>query len=145
MIHHHLYRARLALLAAALSAVALVAVEFPFSLLIHQRSALARTSGELADLNARNAGLQGDIRALSSKATIAEIAHEDYGLVGPGQLSFVILPAAGSAAATSLEGSSIPPRDLVASTAPPTASPQPSTVHGPGLWRRFVSRLEFWN
>ena len=143
MIHRHLYRARLVLLGAGFAAIALVAAEFPFALLFHQRSELAVASGQLATVSQRNAGLRGDIRALQSNATIAEIAHEDYGLVDPGQLSYVILPPAGSAAVNSLTSDAIAPRDLVAPSAEVFARPR-ARAAGPGLWSRFLGRLEFW-
>lgn len=144
MIHHHLYRARLALLAAALFAGAVVVAEFPLSMLLHQRSQIALVSAQLGQLQSRNAGLAGDVKALSQNSTVAEIAHEEYGLVSPGQRSYVILPSNGSPAANDLSVSEIPPRDLVASTPAVATAPRPSTVRGPGLWSRFLTHLEFW-
>jgi cell division protein FtsB len=144
VIHHHLYRARLALVAALLFSAALVAAEFPLSMLLHQRSELALVASQVSTLQQRNSGLQGDVAALSQDSTIAEIAHEEYGLVSPGQLAYAILPGAGSASANSLAVEEIPPRDLVATANALTPSPRPVAVKGPGLWGRFISHLEFW-
>jgi hypothetical protein len=144
LIHHHLYRARLYLIGSMLFAVILVGVEFPFSLLMRQRAQISTTSAALANLTSRNSALNGDIKALRQPSTIGVIAHEEYGLVLAGQSSYVILPAAGTSAANALPAASIPPRDLVATTATPGLAASTAKASGPGLWRRFLDRLEFW-
>jgi cell division protein FtsB len=142
-----LRRARLVLVAALAGAVIVVAAEFPLSELLHQHAALALTQEQLATLASRNSSLSADVIALSSNSTVNAIAHEEYGLVQPGQSSYVILPAANSAAAKQgLSATAIPPQDLVASgpTAGTSAIPTGQT-ESPGFWSRFASHLEFWH
>lgn len=141
-----LARARLGLILAALSALAIVGFELPFGELLHQRAELQVLDVQLAALDARNASLHADITALSQSSTIAAIAHEEYGLIRPGQRSFVILPAAGAGTSVALSAPSIPPQDLVA--APPGSSgviAATAAEHAsPGFWERFADRLAFW-
>lgn len=141
-----LHRARALLVLAVLAAIAIVAFEFPFGEIFHQRGELASVNAQLAAVRARNASLNADIKALSQRSTIGAIAHEEYGLSARGQRSYVILPAAGSGDANDLAAPTISPQDLVA--APPSAgSPASSSVDGaagPGFWSRFAARLEFW-
>ena len=142
-----LHRARLGLLTAVVGAFVVLGLEFPLRELLHQHSALALARSQLATIDARNASLNADISALSSNSTVNALAHEEYGLVRPGQSSFVILPAPNSAAAKAgLAAPVISPQDLVAS-APvvghaviPTAATNTSS-----FWHRFLSRLEFWH
>jgi hypothetical protein len=83
---------------------------------------------------------------LSSDSTIAAIAHEQYGLIHPGQTSYVILPAAGSPAANGLTTPSIAPQDLIEAPAgsPRTTSSSTSSPGVGGFWSRFTGHLEFW-
>ena len=84
------------------------------------------------------------------EATIAAIAHQDYGLVRPGQRSYVILPGPGSPAiADPLAMGSIPTADLVAAPTSANVVTPPATapaVAGPkgSLWSRMLEHLEFW-
>ena len=141
-----LHRARLILVAAVIGAMIVVGAEFPLKELLHQRSNLALTQQELATLAARNSSLTADVVALSSNSTVNAIAHEEYGLVKPGQSSYVILPAANSAAAKQgLSIPAIPPQDLIA--AGPVADPIATSAvpSGGGFWSRFLAHLEFWH
>jgi cell division protein FtsL len=139
---------RWVLLGAVLCAAVIVVAWFPARELLHQHDELGAVNGQLATLAKRNASLSADITALSSNSTIAEIAHEQYGLVRPGQASYVLLPAAGSAAANgALTTTSIAPQDLIAAPvdeprAAPTSSA--SAVAAGSFWSRFSAHLEFW-
>ena len=141
----NIFRARLLLIGALVLAVAIVTLEFPLSELMHQRSALSAASAELSSVRARNAQVTAEIASLHKSSTIAAIAHEEYGLVEPGQRSYVILPAATKASPSGIAPASVPIEDLVA---PPVnlleSTKQAGTPHGPSLVSRFVSRLEFW-
>lgn len=142
-----LHRARLGLVTAVAGALALVGVEFPLSELLHQHSELALARGQLATITDRNASLSADVVALSANSTVNALAHEEYGLIRPGQRSFVILPAPNSAAAKAgLAAPVISPQDLVASAPVPGHAVIPTTARSASsFWSRFVSRLEFWH
>lgn len=142
-----LHRARLGLLGAFVGALVLVALEFPLSELLHQHSALALARSQLATIDGRNASLNADISALSSNSTVNALAHEEYGLVRPGQSSFVILPAPNSASAKAgLAAPAIAPQDLVASAPVVGHAVIPTTATSTSsFWSRFVARLEFWH
>lgn len=142
-----LRRARLVLVAAVIGALIVVGAEFPLSELLHQHADLALTQEQLGTLASRNSSLTADVVALSSSSTVNAIAHEEYGLVQPGQDSYVILPAANSAAAKrGLSIPAIPPQDLIAAS--PVAGPatlSPTTSASTSFWSRFASHLEFWH
>ena len=146
----HLYRARMVLIIAVVFAIGAVAVEFPLSELLRQRSELVGLAGQLQAVDSHNALLKSDIASLSQPSTIAAIAHQDYGLVRPGQRSYVILPGPGSSAiADPLAMGAIPAADLVAAptsasvVAPPAPTPTQAPPKG-SFWSRVVNRLEFW-
>jgi cell division protein FtsB len=136
-------RARVALLAAVAASFLALVAWLPVSLLLSQHAELASLSTSLSSLESRNAAMRAEDHALSSNAAVATIAHEQYGLVKPGQQAYVILPKAGSADGSGLNSTAIPLSDLV-----PTAQenyPSPATgAPEPGFWSRFVGRLEFW-
>lgn len=145
-----IHRARLALVAAAITAMALVLFELPFSALVAQRSAIAVASGRLASVDRENVQLSADIAGLKKGATIAAMAHADYGLVRPGQLAYALLPERGASGSGTLSESAVPAGDLVPDTASPFG-PIPVAVStashpGPaaGLWSRVLGRLAFW-
>jgi cell division protein FtsB len=141
-----LRRARLVLVAAVIGALVVVGAEFPLSELLHQHAELATTQSQLSTLASRNSSLSADVSALSSNSTVNAIAHEEYGLVQPGQASYVILPAADSATARrGLSAPAIPPQDLLAAgpVAGPTSAPVPGDTGS--FWSRFASHLEFWH
>ena len=139
-----LRRARLALLACLVGSFVLLVLWFPLGELMGQRSNLGVLSAELTSVEAKNQALKADVSALHSNAAIAALAHGQYGLVGRGQISYVILPAKGSSSgAAALDPRPIPVADLVAQDLAPAPSPPPTGTE-PGFWSRFVDRLEFW-
>jgi cell division protein FtsB len=146
----HLYRARMVFIIAVVFAIGAIAVEFPLSELLRQRSELAGLATQLQAVDSHNAVLRSDIASLSQPSTIASIAHQDYGLVRPGQRSYVILPGPGSSAiADPLAMGAIPAADLVAAptsasvVTPPAPAPAPAPLKG-SFWTRVANRLEFW-
>lgn len=142
-------RARFGLLAAVSLAVVIVAVQFPFAALLHERATVSSSARELASVRALNASLARDVAALHQPSTIARIAQQDYGLVRRGETFEVVLPVAGEARSGTdpLADTPIPRGDLVpsdAAMAAPAALPPPSARSGGSFWSRFLDRLEFW-
>jgi cell division protein FtsB len=90
-----LRRARVGLVVAAGLGGALVITQLPLSELLAQRAALRTVGGQLAVLDQRNAALRAENASVSQPGTVAAIAHGEYGLVRPGQIAYVILPASG--------------------------------------------------
>lgn len=133
---------------AILGALVLVAIEFPLRQLMSQRSQISRAAVELQAVERHNAILKQDISALSKTSTIAAIAHQEYGLVHPGQRSYVILPSANAKQNMDpLTALSIPAEDLgstPATTTPPHGSAAASQQRG-SLWSRVLHHLEFWH
>lgn len=142
-----LHRARQMLIVTVLGAIVLVAVEFPLRQLMSQRAQISRTALALQAVESHNAILQHDITALSKTSTILAIAHQEYGLVQPGQRSYVILPNAGAKQNMNpLTALSIP-AEVLGSTAGSGISTSPAKVIVPpsgSLWSKVLRRLEFW-
>ncbi|HEV2362243.1 MAG TPA: septum formation initiator family protein [Acidimicrobiales bacterium] len=145
-----IYRARLLLVLSIVVAVVIVATELPVASLLHEKQATATAAQKLATLQQENKALVADVHALDSQQTIAWLAHAEFGLVRPGQQSYVILPSSGDSSAGNnplgynpLPGIGIVPSgsDSVDATPPSSAKP---AKHGQSLWSRVVSRLEFW-
>jgi cell division protein FtsB len=150
-----LRRARLTFLAAVVVGALVLVSELPLSDLVHARAAVASTTAELNRLRAANHSLSNQISGLKQGTTIQRIAHEDYGLVSPGQKAVIVMPGGANGASVQGDGASgaslplgsqtIPKSDLVPTDSP--LSPQSggsSTASGQGFWQRFANRIEFW-
>ena len=145
-------RARVALLGATVMAGAILIAELPIGELLHQRSDLASAQLQLKKVEANNSALRSDITALHKPSTIAAIAHAEYGLVKPGQRSYVILPAAGGKTTNALANETLPASSVVASDGTGALnSPASGPTIGAGgtkmsgsVWNRVVDRLAFW-
>lgn len=142
-------RARLGLLAAVVVAVALVGVQFPLTQLWHEHSAEAAASHELQELRQADSALSKQVAALEQPATVARIAHQDYGLVARGETYVVVLPGpadtyggAGPLADTKLPASALVPSD--ATVAAPASDGSGPSTRGESFWSRLLQRLEFW-
>ncbi len=144
-----LRRARLLFAFSLLAAVALVATGFPIGQLVHARAAASAAASQLSRVRQENRTLAEQVRQLQSGSVIEQIAHEDYGLVLPGQRSYVVMPSGGRSTATRagdpLAAQPVPPSDLVPSDAalspsPPARGPEA----GQSFWQRLLNRLEFW-
>jgi cell division protein FtsB len=143
-------RARLFFLVALLLAAGILVANFPLGTLLQGRSTAQGEASRLAALRLENRTLASEVRALDDPATVGEIAHEEYGLVTPGQRSIVVLPAAagaGSAARDPLANNPVPSSDLLPSDAilDPGTPVAPPPSHGPGFWHRVLGDLEFWH
>ncbi|MGD0984353.1 MAG: septum formation initiator family protein [Acidimicrobiales bacterium] len=143
-------RARLFFFAALLIAVVILVANFPLGALVQGRTAVRADTAQLLALQAENKALSSQVRALHDPATLGRIAHEEYGLVTPGQRSVVVLPGpAGSLSATPdpLADNPIPSSDLLPSDAilGPSARTAQPPEHEPDFWHRVLDSLEFWH
>jgi hypothetical protein len=143
-------RAQLVLCGAVVLAAVIVGTQLPLGQILGQRAAIARETAELGQLQSQDAALSAQVRALGQPSTVAVIAHQQYGLVYRGQISYVILPEAtgGGSTAGPLSSVTIPTADLVPSDAmiadggspPAPADPEGRT----GFLGQVLERLEFW-
>lgn len=143
-----LHRARQMLVVAFFGALVLVALEFPFHQLMSQRAQISEAAAALSAVESHNATLRGDIAALSKTSTIASIAHQEYGLVQPGQRSYVILPNAGAKQNMNpLTALAIPAEVLGSTSGSSSVATKPIEVSAPkgSVWIRALRRLEFWH
>ena len=85
-------RARLFFFMALLIAGVIVVTNFPLGSLLHARTTVQTESAQLAALREANRTLSSEVRELRDPATVGQIAHEEYGLIEPGQRSVVVLP-----------------------------------------------------
>jgi len=142
-----LARARVVLVGAAAGSVAILATGFPAGTLVRQQEAIAAADRQLATVEVRNTEVRSEIASLKQRSTIEAIAREDYGLVRPGQRSYVILPGGGGRAvgAGTLGVRPIPTVDLVPTAVSTFGSPPTgSGVRQQSLWNRTLGELEFW-
>ncbi len=156
-------RARLALVAGSGLAVAIVLTQFPIGEILAQRGQLRDVSRQLDLLDERNVALRSENAALRQPATVAAIAHQDYGLVRPGQQAYVILPATGAADpdAASLGTPVISRSQMVSASASALTGVAPAGMSGAGpaagdhaagagsagqgsLLARTLDHLAFW-
>ena len=141
-------RARVGLAAAVASAAVIVAVQFPLTQLWHERSAEAAAAHELAGLRRADAALSRQVASLRDPSTIGSIAHQDYGLVMPGESYEVVLPGPADArSGDPLADTKLPPSALVPSDsaiAQPATDGTGQTGANRSFWSRLLQRLEFW-
>lgn len=138
-----LRRARAALVTSLVVGGVVVATQLPIGELVHQRSDLATVDAELGAAHAAVSRLRHDVASLGQPQTIANIAHQDYGLVNKGQTTYVVLPSSG--AASQLSTPAIPTGDLMPSSLSPYAAVKAAIARPAGsLWHRVLKRLEFW-
>ena len=158
--------------AVVLAAVALVAW-FPATSLLHERQALAATTGQVRRLTQQDRALAREEQRLQSPAEVARIAREQYQLVAPGQQAYQVLPPNGAAGSSTAAYAGDPglQRPVTPSAAAelPPGSVGVTTTTGPGgtartgrtgsaatgegatttpptsLWSRITQTLEFWH
>ncbi|MHB1597498.1 MAG: septum formation initiator family protein [Acidimicrobiales bacterium] len=140
-----IFRARLSLLAATGLAAAILAFELPVGELVHQHGELSTLTAQLDRIQALDRSLSGEVSSLHDSATVAAIAHAQYGLVRPGQQAYALLEpgARSSGTVPSLVQGLVPRSDLVVLSAGSLASPA-QVGAGRSLWSRVVGRLAFW-
>ena len=71
----------------------LFAFVYPTRTFLDQRDETNKARAQLAMLQAENARLAQESKRLSTDSEIERLARQKYGLVKPGQIPFVILPA----------------------------------------------------
>lgn len=87
-------------LVAVLLLVALAGVltyVLPFRQIIAQRRAVELSERKLAVLQEENARLEAEAAALHTPTEVERIAREDYGLVRPGEVAYVVVTPRASA------------------------------------------------
>jgi cell division protein FtsL len=65
---------------------------FPARTLLDQRHQISTTESHIASLRRENTQLSSRIKSLSDPTQIEQIAHQQYGLVIPGQKAYTITP-----------------------------------------------------
>jgi cell division protein FtsB len=162
-------RGRLLLAGSVVVSALVLTAWFPAGALLHQRSSLSKTDANLSHLRQEDRQLGQEKALLSRPSEVSRIARQDYGLVGPGQRSYQVLPPSASGGANSYAGDpglqplaqpnagAIPGGAAAASTsrssqghskahpsttgkATPKSSPPPQ-----GLLGRIKNTLEFWH
>ncbi len=63
---------------------------FPFRQLIAQERLVANTEAQLEALISENEALQAEIDAVQTPSELERIAREEYGMVRPGETSYVV-------------------------------------------------------
>jgi cell division protein FtsB len=148
LLRRRTHRARLGLVVSVIAAGVFVGFEFPVGELLHQRAEISLTASQLRALTAADRALAGQVASLRSASGIERIAHEQYGLVHPGQTAYVVLPFRGDRnLGNPLAEHPIPSGDVVPAASGAVAAPGRGTASGPpgeGLWQRVLARLEFW-
>jgi len=69
----------------------------PFREIITQQRQIERSQAQLSALEGENSTLTEDITMLGTDAEIERIAREQYGLVRPGEVAYVVVTPSGSA------------------------------------------------
>jgi cell division protein FtsB len=109
--------ARGALIAAVLVGVLFVFV-YPTRSFLSQHEQVNQARAQLDLLRTENAKLDAEKRRLNQDDEITRIAREYYGLVKPGEIPFVILPAPTT--------TSVPPTTTTTPGAPPPSTTKPA-------------------
>ncbi len=136
---------------AIVSAIAAVALWFPFSTLLHQGSELNTVQSQISLLHSQQNALKSEEQALKSKSAESRLARQEYQLVAPGQSLLQILPSntkGGLSATNGDPGLSSPVSPLNSSSLVPSSSttkPVATKAHSGGLWSRVLRTLEFWH
>ncbi|MDA8266380.1 MAG: septum formation initiator family protein [Actinomycetota bacterium] len=142
-------RSRALFAVAVIVSIVIVSTEFPLGQLTHARAAAATASLQLSRLKAENRLLASEVASLHRDASIASIAHREYGLVSKGDQSVIVLPSTGAkatAASGPLGPNMIPKADIFPSDAivASGSSPSAKAVKPQSYWARLLQRLEFW-
>ncbi len=134
---------------ALVTAVAMLALWFPLSTLIHQQSQLDTVRSQIDAVHRQQLALEQQAAAIDTRSAATQLAREQYQLVGPGQSLIQVLPglAKGDVARSTGDPGLQP---LVSPASAPsllTTSPTGVTTsahYGEGFLTRFVRTLEFW-
>lgn len=144
-------RARLFFVLAVLVAAGILVANFPAGSIMAERSAVRADAVRLANLRSETSALAAQVKALHHAATVGQIAHEEYGLIEPGEQSVVVLPGSAkkpsNTTANPLADNPIPSSDLLPSDSilDSGVTPQRAVHQTRGFWHRFMGSLEFWH
>jgi cell division protein FtsB len=125
-------RHRVPVAVAALFAVVVLAIGFPWSALLSQHHQLSAAAAQLDQLRQQNRSLTEQQHELNSKTAIERLARQDYQLVSPGQTLYDVLPAGSHTATTEAGSSSMGDpgaNALVSPSDAPDMSPQTGLPH----------------
>lgn len=93
-----LRRARIVLAALVVVAIAILVRSLPSANLVSERRSMQSVSRQLAHVRQENIALRNEAAKLGTSQEIESLAHQEYGLVAPGQKEYVILPGGGAGA-----------------------------------------------
>jgi cell division protein FtsL len=82
------------LLLAMIAAGVLLLFVFPARTLIDQRHQVASTQSHITALTKEDNQLAARIKALSNPSQVEQTAHQEFGLVMPGQQAYTVIPKA---------------------------------------------------
>jgi cell division protein FtsB len=85
-------------LAAVLAVVVTAAGIFPFRQIIAERRSVTLAQEQLLALRAENAHLEAAVAVLQTDDEVERLAREQFGLVRPGEIAYVVVAPAGEAA-----------------------------------------------
>ncbi|MHB1510329.1 MAG: FtsB/FtsL family cell division protein [Acidimicrobiales bacterium] len=141
-------RSRALLAVAVIVSIVIVSTEFPLGQLTRARAAAGTASLQLSRIKSGNRQLASEVASLHKDATVASIAHREYGLVAKGDQAVIVLPSVGAktAAPGPLGPNMIPKADIFPTDAIVASGASPSTkaVKSESYWSRLMQRLEFW-
>jgi len=64
----------------------------PFKQILNQREAVTNAEDRLVALSAANERMEAEIAALETPVEIERRAREDFGLVRPGEVAYIVVP-----------------------------------------------------
>jgi cell division protein FtsB len=85
-------------LAALVAVVVTAAGIFPFRQIIADRRSVSLAQEKLLALREENSQLEGEVAALSSDIEVERLAREQFGLVRPGEIAYVVVSPEGEEA-----------------------------------------------
>jgi cell division protein FtsL len=91
---------------AAVTAVVVMGLLFLFVLpgrtLLDQQRSIDRARQRISAFGQENSKLRGEIKQLQDPSQVEQIAHQQYGLVLPGQQAYTIIPPTATTTTTTL-------------------------------------------
>ena len=154
-------RGRLLLLGSVVLSALMLALWFPLSPLLSQRSELSASAAQLSQLKAQDTALQHEQSTLSASGDIARMAREQYQLVQPGQRLVQVLPPSGTPTQAGAGQAPYPgdpgltkpvapsaiallPTTTTTTTTAPTSTQHAAAGSQHGFVQRVLSTLAFW-
>ncbi|MHB2027718.1 MAG: septum formation initiator family protein [Acidimicrobiales bacterium] len=130
---------------AVVTAVAMLVVWFPISALWNQQREIDVAAAQLRAVQHQEKLLSSHQKVLDSKATVIQLAREQYQLVAPGQSLIQVLPGSPSAAgAPSFVDPGNQPLVEPATVTPLVSATSAMGHASKGFFARLLRTLEFW-